>query len=212
MHNTAAIQIFTCIILCFQTTDINDDYIGSGKLLQKSVNKYGVENFKKEILFVFDNEAEMNAKEQELVTEEFVLLETNYNLCVGGHGGFSYLNINQISVNNFEDSKIQTIASKKGIAKKEWLYNNDPDWVENYSKNKSIAQQQRFNDSHGTFLGKKHTDKTKKLIGEKNSINQSGSKNSQFGSKWITNGKETKKVSKETVIPDGWYAGRKINS
>jgi len=62
-----------------QTKDPNDTYLGSGKLLWNSINKYGIENFEKEILFVFDTEAEMNNKESELVTDEFVLESTNYN-------------------------------------------------------------------------------------------------------------------------------------
>lgn len=71
-----------------KTSNLDDGYLGSGLLIRRAINKYGVENFHKEILHVFDNEADMNAKEAELVTEEFVLQETNYNLCVGGKGGW----------------------------------------------------------------------------------------------------------------------------
>ena len=67
-----------------QTTDLNDGYMGSGKLLKKVIEKYGLENFTKEILFDFNNEAEMNSKEAELV----VVSEETYNLCPGGHGRF----------------------------------------------------------------------------------------------------------------------------
>jgi len=54
-----------------KTDNLDDDYMGSGKYLLHSIKKYGVDNFVKEILFVFDKESEMNAKEKELVSKEF---------------------------------------------------------------------------------------------------------------------------------------------
>lgn len=79
-----------------QTKDINDGYMGSGKMLRQAQKKYGIENFYKEILYVFEAEEEMNLKEKELVTEEFCLREDTYNICVGGQGGFSYINNNML--------------------------------------------------------------------------------------------------------------------
>ena len=60
------------------------------------------------------------------------------------------------------------------------------------------------------FKGKTHSINTKKTIGEKNSLTQKGEKNSQYGSMWITNGVESIKVKKDSIIPDGWNKGRKI--
>ena len=76
-----------------QTKDLNDGYMGSGKILKRAIAKHGIDNFKKEILFIFDNEQEMNDKEKELVT----LHEMSYNLCPGGKGGFGYLNNSNMS-------------------------------------------------------------------------------------------------------------------
>jgi len=81
-----------------QTKDLNDGYMGSGKVLKRAIEKNGIDNFKKEILFIFDNEQEMNAKEKELVT----LNEMSYNLCPGGKGGFGYINENGINNKNHE--------------------------------------------------------------------------------------------------------------
>ena len=36
-----------------------------------------------------------------------------------------------------------------------------------------------------------------------------GKNNSQYGTVWITNGTENKKIKKNTEIPNGWYLGRK---
>jgi len=70
-----------------QTTNPYDNYYGSGKKLELAIKKYGKENFTKEVLFIFDNEVEMNLKEKELITEEFVNRKDTYNVGIGGEGG-----------------------------------------------------------------------------------------------------------------------------
>jgi hypothetical protein len=79
-----------------QTKKIDDGYMGSGKRLKDAIKHYGLKNFEKEILFVFDNEEDMNNKEAELVTECFIKEDSNYNMCPGGNGGFGYINNNNI--------------------------------------------------------------------------------------------------------------------
>ena len=71
-----------------KTDDLNDGYMGSGKILKRAIVKYGVENFKKEILHFCDSKEDMDKKERELV----VLTEESYNLRYGGDGGFDYIN------------------------------------------------------------------------------------------------------------------------
>lgn len=70
-----------------QTNNLDDGYYGSGKYLVRAVRKYGKENFLKEVLHVYDNQADMFTKEKELVNEEFVLRTDTYNFKVGGSGG-----------------------------------------------------------------------------------------------------------------------------
>jgi hypothetical protein len=115
-----------------QTKDLNDGYMGSGKFIRRAIAKHGIKNFRKEILFQFDNEVNMNVKETELVTEEFCLREDTYNLCVGGNGGFSYINLNQIR-NGFEktmtDEQVKSktlIAGQIGRQTQARLWQTDP--------------------------------------------------------------------------------------
>jgi hypothetical protein len=70
-----------------QTKDINDEYMGSGKRLLYAIKKYGMQNFTKEILFIFDNKEAMDRKEFEIVNSEFVMREDTYNIALGGQGG-----------------------------------------------------------------------------------------------------------------------------
>lgn len=64
-----------------------DDYYGSGVVIQRAIEKYGKENFAKDVLFIFDNQVEMERKEREIVDEDFIRREDTYNLVLGGHGG-----------------------------------------------------------------------------------------------------------------------------
>jgi group I intron endonuclease len=183
-----------------QTLDLDDDYMGSGKLLAKAISNYGIENFTKEILYVFDNETEMNAKEAEMVNEEFVGDANTYNLCHGGHGGFSYINGNGLRGCHNNETWDKISDTLKGRSPSE-----------NTLKGLRLAHAEGRMHKLPSFEGKSHTDKTKKKIGNANSLHQSGEKNSQFGSMWITNGIENKKIHKNAVqIPEGWYKGRKL--
>lgn len=58
------------------------------------------------------------------------------------------------------------------------------------------------------WTGRKHKEETKRKIGEANSIKQKGEHNSQYGTMWITNGVENKKIKKDETIPEGWSKGR----
>jgi hypothetical protein len=197
-----------------QTKDLNDGYMGSGKMLKRAQQKYGIENFVKEILHVYDTEEEMNAKEAALVTEEFCLREDTYNICVGGQGGFSYINTNRLngfyqpdvaqkarySVNNILEDRYgsdwRKIISLNGHKALQRILEEDP----NYLKDRASR----------SFSGKQHTDKTKQLMSEKAKARLSDpTRNSQFGTMWITNGTINKKIKTVDFIPEGWYKGRK---
>lgn len=68
-------------------SNINDGYMGSGKLLKKAIKKYGIENFNKEILV-----ENINTREEiDELEINYILLEKNngkaeYNITSGGEG------------------------------------------------------------------------------------------------------------------------------
>lgn len=191
-----------------QTKKLEDGYMGSGKRLVYAVNKRGLDKFTKSILFVFDTESEMNLKEAEIVTPEFLKRPDVYNLCEGGKGGWGYLN----------DSSPEHIErTRRGIIKSNKI------WEEKYGKNhnsemgkvggtKAKEMQVGLFDpkykemksiwSGNAFRGKHLTEEHKRAIGKHNSIAQQGKNNSQYGTCWITNGKENKKI-KNTDL-DKW--------
>lgn len=97
-----------------QTENINDSYYGSGKAIKAAIKKYGKENFKKEILFVFDNELEMNQKERELITEEVVNDPNSYNCGIGGEGGPHFKNHHHTKETIEKISKHNWSATEEG--------------------------------------------------------------------------------------------------
>ena len=195
-----------------QTKDLDDGYFGSGKLIKAAIKKHGIENFVKEILFVFETEDEMNKKEAELVTEELIASGLVYNLCPGGQGGFGYINENKLSVPLDEQFKrnpsLLLRAALKGVAARVERCRIDSKYNSKYRKVLSDSRK-RYLETGGNpgFLGSSHSEETKeKMRKPKNG----GSKNSQFGTTWITNGTENKKIKKDLdIIPEGWSKGRR---
>ncbi len=182
-----------------KTADPNDDYLGSGKRLRCAIKKYGVENFQKEVLFVFEIKEEAYAKEKELVTQDVLDYGACYNLKLGGEGGWDFANSkglntsgNRNYLNGFTKpgSNVNEIKSKMSNSHKLTYVNATrricpPDWT-----------------------GKFHSEETKQKISKSAIGKQKGSKNSQFGSKWITDGILNKKIKKDQEIPEGWRSGR----
>jgi hypothetical protein len=196
-----------------KTVDLNDDYLGSGKYLKHAIQKYGVENFKKEILFVFDNPEDMFAKEAEIVTEDFISENNTYNLKKGGFGGFDYINKTNLNL-YFDDTgsclngKNHKNNFKRGNELKRILLEKGS-W-DSFRQKMSENKKEYFAKNPPNFLGKKHTEETKKIIGLKSSVSQKGNKNSQYGTFWITNGVSSKKIKSDQDIPEGWFKGRSL--
>ena len=198
-----------------QTDDINDGYMGSGKLIKRAIEKYGIESFTKDILGKYNTPEEMYGAESLVVDSEFIKRPDTYNLTEGGRGGFNYLNI---SGNNMNGHDYDTI-SKMGVDKRRWLIENDPEHREQCIKHLSDnrpkatnALKEKYKDGGWVFSGKTHTKSAKDKIGKANSTHQTGSGNSQYGTMWIHNLelKQSKRIPKNDPIPDGWIRGRKI--
>jgi group I intron endonuclease len=193
-----------------KTKKIDDGYMGSGRYLNSSINKYGLNNFSKEILFVFDNAKDMYAKEAEIVNEDFLAEENTYNLKKGGFGGFDYINNAGINNKTNQCSKAGKVAAANGGGFKGKRHSD------NTRKLMSEKRWGPLNPNYGkpgTFTGKVHTDETKHLMSIVKKGKGIGEQNSQFGTMWITNGVENLKIRKEELdkyLERGYNKGRKI--
>jgi hypothetical protein len=202
------------------TNNIDDGYIGSGVRFSKEVSKIGKEHFTREILHYYDTREEALNKEREIVNKDFVLREDTYNSAIGGKGG----TVGMIQVKH-KDDQFEMYDKVKVFT----IYNDDPRYLSGelvpsckgfitVKDKEDNTFQVSVNDPRylsselfPLWKGKKHKEETKIKIGLKTSKSQKGTGNSQFGTMWITNEIENKKIKKYQEIPKGWRKGARYS-
>lgn len=178
------------------TEVVDDDYFGSGKLIQAAIKKYGLDKFVKTILFECQNKEEMDLLERYVVTKEFCYRDDTYNINVGGDGGWNY--INQFRNDNpaIKEKQLYNFAhcSKQYCHTKEFSLATSNGLKQVYAK---------FPEKHGTT--------GKHWKSQKSSDNMKDpTKNKMIGKCWIHNVKthEFKVWPKEQQLPAGWAYGK----
>ena len=148
-----------------KTKDLDDEYMGSGKILRHAIEKYGIENFEKSILEMFTTSEDMFSREKEIVNEEFLSRDDVYNIRRGGSGGFDYINKNRLNG--------AIVHSRKG--NKNSFYGKT-----HTEETKAIIREHRLNQimplrtiEHNekirqSLIGKKHTEERKRKVSEAN--------------------------------------------
>lgn len=194
--------------------DFDDEYMGSGKYIKRAIKKYGKENFKREILYILETSEDAYKKEKEIVNEDFILRKDTYNLIVGGDS-FEAINSN-IELRQKKNRKAALSMNQVNWQDEEFIERNRKRMSEQTKKlwEDEIFKNKMLSIIYTTFSGKCHTEEAKKKIGEKNSINQKGEKNSQYGTCWIYNedfeNKKIKITELENYLKNNWIKGRKI--
>ncbi len=185
------------------TDNLEDGYKGSGTLLRRSINKYGYDNFVIEILEFFETREALVEAEKKLVTEYQVSDSNCMNLKPGGRGGFTR-----------EQSDAARVLANAARIKK---LKEDPEFREKYRDSLRKATTKRwesgeipFGGFHYSWLGKKHKPETIEKMKQSAKGKQEKENNSQFNTKWITNGESSRKIGSAEDIPEGWKAGRVI--
>lgn len=193
---------------CHMTKNLDDNYMGSGKRLAYAKKKYGIENFKKEILSFHNSVEEMLEEEKKLVDEEFLGRKDVYNLLLGGKGSWFYINSPQFS------QKMKVIRSKNcsNIPYDRRLFGARKSGL--MTKGQKIFKDVSFQiEMKNRSLSEKSKNKRKQTF--KNIKHQQGLNNSNYGTCWIFYEliKKSIKIKKELLpyyIDQGWMIGRKI--
>lgn len=179
---------------------IDDDYLGSGKIIRYAIRKYGVDMFEKIILEYFDSADSMFEAEKNIVNLDLINDELCMNLREGGIGGWT------------KEQQIEN--AKKSNLKQKFLRENDSDWVEKKSKkiSENLKEEYKNGKRERKYFfdcnGRKHKKETIMKMEKSKNV---GKNNSQYGTKWMTNEEISIKVKSENVekyLIDGWRLGR----
>ena len=185
------------------TDNLEDGYVGSGKRLGNSIQKYGLENHGFEILEFLSSREELKKREAEVVNEELLADPLCMNLKFGGEGGWDHTKSMDLKARQFR--AVEAKRNNGSHGRNLQLY---PDiWK---SGIEAISNKRKSGEIPGSWTGKKHSEETKqKMRKSKNA----GNSNSQFGTCWINDGQEVKKVKKEELqswLDQGWRKGRNL--
>lgn len=169
------------------TNNLNDNYMGSGSRLKLAYQKYGIENFKKEILKFFDTRKEALEYEALVVNENLVQDDNCYNLIKGGYGDMSE---EHKCISNEQSFKKNNIMVKlKGTDK--FFVIDKSEMTDNY--------EYVWNNRHHSEVSK---EKIRKALTPENSTNSKI---------WVSKDgihKYIRKVLLNDFLKNGWVLGR----
>ena len=186
------------------TSNLEDDYIGSGKRLWNSIRKHGIENHEREILEFCSDRIALKTREAELINEELLNDKMCMNLKLGGEGGWIVNKEWAAAGGRAAQKVIWTDEFKKRISDNTRKMNNER-WKD--IQNKNIAK--TYFTTKGHVMSKEFCES----ISNRNSISQKGEKNSQFGTCWVSNDLTSIRIKKEELamyLLKGWIKGRKM--
>lgn len=201
-----------------KTNNVFDNYAGSGSLIIKAEEKYGLSAFTKEILFDFDNFNDMNDKEIELVqlSNCWPQDKMSYNLVLGG-GSRAMNGIINPMYGDFEHTKGFRAENNRRKGKTlEEIWGKDKAKEIRLKTSKSTSGKNNGCYSkkwlHNPFTKDKvyvFEDEVEKYL-DNGYVKGSGVPTSK-GRRWINNGIKELHVSPDEVdeyITDGWTIGK----
>lgn len=208
LYKTTCLTTNRVYIGVHATDNLNDGYLGSGKILKRAITKYGKDNFSKEIIKFFNSATEMFAAEAEAVNEDFVNSDISMNLVVGGSGGFKVQDIDSWKVKLSESSKAR--ISKTPFAGKQ--HSAD---AKNKISNAHKGRTPWNLGKPGTFTNKTHSEESKKKISNSRKGLTAGENNPMYGKsavagrKWYNDGTKAYLLYPDDPATDSLNVGRR---
>ena len=150
---------------------LNDNYMGSGKLIIKAKQKYGVENFEKQILYSrIQYKETADDIEKFAIAKERALGKAEYNIADGGNGG----NLgDEVNKKHSETCKgrhpsEETIRKRSEALKGHKVSEETRKKISEANKARVISDEWRrkMSENHKGMEGKKHSEYSKKKMSE----------------------------------------------
>jgi len=155
--------------------NLEDEYFGSGILIERALKKYGKENFKKEFLEFFLNKEEAFKAQEKYIQYYNTLHPNGYNL--HHKGGWHITNISEEQKKKISKTLMGNIPWNKGLTKqtdervKKYVESNTnnlkrlgkPAW----NKNLTSEIDERVKKYSDAKIGRHHSEKSKKLMSKK---------------------------------------------
>jgi hypothetical protein len=199
------------------TDDLEDGYKGSGKRLWYSIKKYGLDKHICTVLEFLTNREELRIRERELVDEDLLNDSQCMNLKIGGEGGWPNLSAEIrtkaglaggfAKLNELSDDSKRKIALGKLLGNKMSSERLSNLWLSDRENQLNLLLTRTGIHAHNenARVKRKETQLRIKF--------QQGENNSQYGSRWMNDGVNPKRVTKEKIeeyISNGWKFGRKV--
>lgn len=91
--------------------------MGSGKYLWNAINKYGIENFSKEIIYIAKTEQEALDYEKYIIEHYYLYLDKNYYISTGGTGGNSLAGYTKDDLKKYKENQSNMLKNFYSVNK-----------------------------------------------------------------------------------------------
>lgn len=179
----------------FRKSDLppkEDNYWSSSKYVKEAILKYGIKNFKKKIIKVFDNSHD--AISHESLLHERLSVDKNptfFNRCKSTKWGYRVTGL-MLSGRSYEEihgsEKAELLKAQRSASMKQWRLNN-PDSIRG---------------ANNPNYGNRWTAEQKNKL----AAGRQGPNHPAYGQMWINNGSISKKIYKLDDVPQDWVRGR----
>lgn len=193
------------------TDNIDDGYLGSGKILRYSINKHGAENHRRDIVEMCSSRDVLKQREKEIVNETLLADPLNMNLKYGGEGGFEHIHASRANLNSpkFQQYRNSGALAQNGRNALRTRVTSQSECSRRAWKNKRDNMHAASKVGLAAMQTPRAREKRKQTMLER--AHAKGERNSQFGTCWVTNGTAIKIPLKQLdeFISKGYRRGRK---